>query len=127
MAARIQVRLLDTDADDDELERSTAVLRAELLKLDVEDVTAVSAGPAPDGSRAPDLAAIGNLLVTVAQLPETLRQLVRAIRIWLPRSEVIHSVELTLDGDRLMVSGVSSESQERLIEAWLSAHAAERD
>jgi hypothetical protein len=111
-------------ADDDQegLARATAELRAELLELDVEDVTAVSAGPAPAGTRALDVAEIGSLLVTLADVPETLRRLAVAVRGWLRRDTGELSAELTIGGDTLVVHGVSAETQERLIEAWLRAH-----
>jgi hypothetical protein len=69
-----------------------------------------------------DVAEIGSLLVSVAQAPEALRQVVTAVRAWLTRDGG-HTAELTIDGDKLMVTGITAEAQEQLIEAWLRVHA----
>ncbi|MFP8903629.1 hypothetical protein [Streptomyces atacamensis] len=115
------------DEDADRLELATSALREELLELDVERVDAVSAGPAPDGTRAVDVAEIGGLLVTLAQAPVALHELVTTVRHWLTRGAdsgaADRTAELTIDGDTLKVTGVSAETQDRIVDAWLRAHA----
>ncbi|WP_162466110.1 hypothetical protein [Streptomyces taklimakanensis] len=127
METRVLLRLRGADDDAERLELATSALREELLELDVERVDAVSAGPAPDGSRALDVAEIGGLLVTVAQAPVALHELVTAVRHWLARSTDFgagdRTAELTIDGDTLKVTGVSAETQDRIVDAWLRAHA----
>jgi hypothetical protein len=123
VTAVIHLRLRATGSDWDRLERATAALRDELLELDVEDVVPASGGQAPAGTRAMDMAQIGELIVTLAQASEALRQVVAAVRGWLARDTGGHSAELIIGGDRLTVTGVTEESQQRLIEAWLRAHA----
>ena len=125
MSTRILVRLRTADGDQDQesLERATAELRSELLDLDVADVTTVGAGPAPAGTRASEVTEIGSLLVSLAEIPEMLGRLVGAVRGWLTRDGGEHTAELTIGGDTLVVRGVSAATQERLIEAWLRAHA----
>ncbi|MFI9273255.1 hypothetical protein ACIGXM_21405 [Kitasatospora sp. NPDC052896] len=125
MAVQIHLRLRAADDDMERLERSTGQLRGELLELDVQDVTPVSAGQAPPGTRAVDVAQVGSLLVTIAQAPQTLRQVVQTIRGWLTRDPGAHSVEITLGGDRLVVSGAGAQTEQRLVEAWLKAHGLE--
>jgi hypothetical protein len=54
-------------ADAEDVAEATLQLRRELLDLDVDAVELVSAGEPPPGSRAVELAALGALVVTVAQ------------------------------------------------------------
>lgn len=126
MTGQIHIRLHDSDGDPDRLEQAAAVLRSELLELDVEDVVPVRGGGVPPGARAADLAEIGSLLVTAAQLPATLRQLVDAVRGWLGRDPGRFTAELVIGGDRLTVTGIDAETQQRLVDAWLRAHALDR-
>jgi hypothetical protein len=110
----------DTGAE--ELDRLAERLRRELLDLDVEDVRRATDGAAPDGTRGLDAEALGSLIVSLVAAPEVLRAVVGTIRDWLGRSRA-RSVRLELDGDVLDVSGLSSESQERLVESWLARQA----
>jgi hypothetical protein len=114
-----------TDADPEELERLTAALRRELLDVDtVDGVSQPAAGTAPPGSRAIDPLTIGTLLVTLVKSAGGLRAVTRAVQGWLsgqPKGEVT----MEIDGDKLVVSGVSTADQERLITAWIERHARE--
>ena len=58
---------VDDDLSTYEFDELTAALQRELLQLDVDGVERVSAGPAPDGSRGVDLAALGALIVEVGK------------------------------------------------------------
>jgi hypothetical protein len=53
---------------------------------------------------------------------EALAGIIGGVRSWLGRNRV-RSVKLTLDGDTLEVTGVSSAEQDRLIEMWVTRHA----
>ena len=55
------------DDDAEQVAEATLRLRRELLDLDVEAVEVPSAGEPPPGTRAVELAALGALVVTVAQ------------------------------------------------------------
>jgi hypothetical protein len=121
MRTRVRLQLSSVDDDAERIERATARLRAELLELDVEDVLLVPGGPPPPGSRGVDLAEVGNLLITLAGVPEALRQLVATVRAWLGSSPG-YAAELVIDGDRITVTGISRSTQDRLVEAWLQAH-----
>jgi hypothetical protein len=74
-------------ADAERLAVLTGYLRAELLRLDVEDVTALPAGEPPPGARVFGAAAVGALLVAVGQSVEGLRSVVSVIMDWLRRGE----------------------------------------
>lgn len=108
------------DGDDEEVAEATLQLRRELLELDVEAVEIPRAGEPPPGSRAVDLAAIGALVVTVAQ-SQLLASVVGAIQSWLAGSRQ-RSIKLELGGDVLELAGVSSVEQRRLTDEWLRRH-----
>jgi hypothetical protein len=102
----------------------TGYLRAELLQLDVENVTTPRAGELPPGTRAVDVAVIGALLVALGQSAEDLRSVVSVISGWLRRDQgTRRTVRLELDGDTLELSQASADDQEQLIELFVSRHA----
>jgi hypothetical protein len=108
------------DADAEEVAEATLQLRRELLDLDVEAVELVRGGEPPPGTRAVELAALGALVVTVAQSP-LLGPVVAAVRSWLAGAPQ-RSVKLELDGDALELTGLSSKEQRRLTDEWLARH-----
>jgi hypothetical protein len=110
----------DTDAE--ELAQLADRLRAELLDLDVEAVRQPARGEAPEDAKGAGLLAAGKLVVGLVASPEVLASIIAGIRSWLGRNRG-RSAKLTLDGDALEVSGVSSAEQERLIDLWVSRHA----
>ena len=117
---------INLEAGDDvspfELEELTAAVRRELLQLDVESVDRVSGGPAPDGTRGIDVAAIGALLVSLSKATPVLGQVVDVIQAWAARSPN-RTVKLTLDGDMLELNGMSEEEQRRVVRDWMARHA----
>ena len=94
------------DADADEVAQATLQLRREILDLDVDAVEAPGAGEPPPGSRAVDVAALGALVVHVADT-QLLTAVVAAVRSWLAGSSR-RSIKLQLGGDALELTGVSS-------------------
>jgi hypothetical protein len=108
------------DDDAEEIAEATLQLRRELLDLDVEAVEVPSAGEAPPGSRAVDVAALGALLVHLAD-PDLLAGVVATVRSWLSGSSR-RSIKLELGGDVLELKGVSSQEQRRLTDEWLARH-----
>ena len=66
-----------------ELDELTRQLRAEVNELDVESVEQVSAGQAPEGSKAVDMAALGQLAVTLA--PSLVPPLFDLLKSWVER------------------------------------------
>jgi len=109
------------DTDVEELTELTSRLRAELLDLDVDAVRQPERGEAPQDSKGVGLLAAGELVVRLVTSPEVLVSIVAGIRSWLGRNRV-RSVKLTLGGDALEVSGVSSAEQDRLIDLWVARH-----
>jgi hypothetical protein len=94
-------------------------LRRELLDLDVDAVEVPGAGEPPPGARAVDVAALGALVVNLAD--SQLLAVVTAIRSWLAGSPR-RSIKLQLGGDALELTGVSSREQRRLTDEWLTRH-----
>jgi hypothetical protein len=87
------------DAGAEGVAAATMRLRREFLDLDVETVEMPSAGEPPPGTRAVELAALGALVVTVAQ-SQLLAPLLAAVRSWLAGSQR-RSIKLELGGDVL--------------------------
>lgn len=110
------------DADGEELAELTQRLRSELLDLDVDGVQLATAGDAPAGAKGVELLAMGGLLVRFVLRAEILRSIVDTTVAWLGRQRG-RSVKLTLDGDTLEVTGLSSERQDGLIDLWVARHA----
>ncbi len=106
--------------DAEEIAEATLQLRRELLDLDVEAVEVPRAGEPPPGTRGVDLAALGALVVNVAE-PQLLAAVLGAVRSWLAGSSR-RSIRLELRGDVLELTGVSSGEQRRLTDEWLRRH-----
>jgi hypothetical protein len=107
--------------DADEIARATQLLRRDLLDLEVDVAAAPTAGGPPPRSRAVDVAALGALVVQVAE-PALLTAVVAAVRSWLAGSSR-RRIKLELGGDVLELTGVSSMEQRRLTDEWLARHA----
>jgi hypothetical protein len=110
------------DADAEELAQLAGRLRAELLDLDVDDVQQPVLGEAPAESKGGGWLAAGELVVHLVTSAETLLSIISGVRSWLRRNSA-RSVKLTIGGDALEVSGVSSAEQDRLIDLWVTRHA----
>jgi hypothetical protein len=108
--------------DAGELAELTQRLRDELLELDVDEVEPATGGAAPEGAKGLELLAVGGLVVRFAMKANVLRSVIDATVGWLARQQA-RSVKLTLDGDTLELTGVSSDEQRRLIELWVARHA----
>ena len=123
MTVQVRLRVSDADGDADRIEEDTARLRAELSELDVENVRlAPGAGP-PAGTRAASIVEIGGLLITAVETPVVLAQIVSTVHDWLFRNRGAYTAELVIGDDKLVVTGTSRETQERLIQEWLNARA----
>jgi hypothetical protein len=112
-----------SDTDTEELAQLAGRLGTELLDLDVHAVRQPVRGEAPEDAKGAGLLAAGELVVGLVASPEVLASIIDTVRSWLGRNRA-RSVKLTLDGDALEVTGVSSAEQERLIDLWVSRHAA---
>jgi hypothetical protein len=110
-------RMLGTE--DEEFEQVTRRLRKDILELDVEDVDLVKTEELPEGARSGEVVTLGSLLVTLAASSGVLPSLINTIQSWLKRNEG-HSITLELGGDKLEVKGISSQTQQQLIDEWLN-------
>jgi hypothetical protein len=123
MGGELRLHLSEEGADAERVAMLTGYLRAELLQLHVEDVTALQAGEPPPGSRVFGVATAGALLIALGQSAEGLRSVVSAIRDWLRRGQGTgRAVRLELGGDALELSQASVADQERLIELFIRRH-----
>jgi hypothetical protein len=111
---------LDPDADAVELDDATSRLRDALLDLDVDAVDRLSAGEPPPGARAAESAVLAGLAVQVGHA--TLGAVMARIRYWVGQRSG-RSVKVTVDGDTIEVTNVSTDDQHDLIEAFLARHA----
>lgn len=116
--ALVHVLRADDEDLDDHLDL-TVLLRDELLAEDVEDVRPVEPDTAPDGAKGAGAVA-GWLAVQLASV-EGVRVVIDLLRGWAGRRR--RAVEVTIDGNTLKLSGVSSGEQERIIDAWIARHA----
>jgi hypothetical protein len=112
------------DSDSEEISRATAQLRRELLDSDIDTVEAPSAGEPPPGAKGVNVAALGALIVNIAD-SHLLAVVVTAVRSWLAGSSQ-RSIKLQLGGDVLELNGVSSKEQRRLTDEWLARNATGR-
>src|SRR6478672_9111049 len=103
--------LADVDDDAESLEELTARLREELLELDVERVDPLVEDHAPDDAKGAVAVISGWLAVHLG--PAALKAVVNAVVAWAGRNA--RSVELTLNGNTLKVSGVSADAQARIV------------
>jgi hypothetical protein len=108
------------DSDAEELADLAGQLRAELLGVDAASVGPLPAGAVPEGAKGLDGTLIGWLLVQFGT-PDGLRAILAAVRGWTSRTG--RTVEVSIGGDALKVTGVSSQQQEQIIDAWLARHA----
>lgn len=121
MADEILVELYDDDADPAELDRLTRALRQEILGVDdVDTVSAATTGPAPDGTRGIDAAAIGALVVGVAPTLQALAKIVDVLRGFVsrPRGAAQQTLKLTVNGEVLELTPTAAQ-QQALVEAFL--------
>jgi len=119
VAEHLMVSVDEGGADSERMEQLALALRRELLQLDVEDVEPVRAGPAPEGTRAIDVAAVGALLVTLTSSAAALTGVVNTIRGWLAQGSRGRTVELSIGDNTLKLAGASDEQQEQLIREFL--------
>lgn len=123
-AARAELRVelqAGPDIDAEEMVQLAGRLRTELLDLDVIAVELATGGEIPGNAKGVGLLALGGLVVRFAG-PDVLESIIGGIRSWLGRQRH-RSIKLTLDGDSLELTSVSSAEQQRLIDLWVDRHA----
>lgn len=107
------------DSDAEELADLAAELHAELLSVDGASVAPLPAQAVPEGAKG--LGDVTGWLVAQFGTLDGLRALVAAIRGFAARTD--RTVEVSIGGDHLKVTGVTSQQQGEIIDAWLGRHA----
>jgi len=106
------------DSDAEELADLAADLHAELLSVDGASVARLPAEAAPKGAKG--LGDVAGWLVAQFGTFDGLRALVVAIRGFAARTG--RTVEVSIGEDHLRVTGVTSQQQGEIIDAWLARH-----
>jgi hypothetical protein len=104
--------------DPEETERQATELRNELLRLDVDEVEHVSAGEAPEGTRAIELIALGSLLVKFG--PDVINAVAGTLQAWLGR-ESRRKITVHLGDKEITLDNASDEERRKLIDAFVGA------
>ncbi len=128
MAEEMRVDLYDEGLDPADVEQLTIALRAELLQIDeVDGVTAAPGGPAPPGSRAIGLIALGSLIVNAKPTVEAIARVVGVLRDWLGRRShgdaPQSTLRITVNGQTLELTP-SAEQQAALVQEFIKSAAA---
>ena len=120
----LRVQVLPGDDDADQLDELTLLLREELLELDVAAVEPLAQESAPEDAKGA-LAALGGWLAVhfgAAGLRAGLKAVVNVVASWAGRTG--KTVELTIGGDTLKVTGASAEMQARIVEEFFARQSA---
>ncbi|MER7461004.1 hypothetical protein [Micromonospora sp. NPDC126480] len=113
--------LADQDADDQDLAVLAEGLRAEVLESEFDLVGEPAPAPLPPGAKAADPAGVTSLLIALAASGGVLTGLIGLLQAWLLRGSD-RTLVVEIDGDRLELTGATSEERRRLTNAWLSRH-----
>ena len=106
------------DSDAEELAELAGRLQAELLGVDAGSVIPLGVDRAPEGAKG--LGTLAGWLVAQFGTLDGLRAIVAAVRGWTSRTG--RTVEVSIGGDLLKVTAVTSQQQEKIIDAWLARH-----
>ena len=107
----------ETGEDSGEAAVWAARLSAELSELDDVSVAPITED-APEGSKGVG-AATGALFARLTGV-SALKELVETLRRWATRTG--RTVEVSIDGDLLKLTGASREQQDLVVEAWIARH-----
>ncbi|MFF0342032.1 hypothetical protein [Kribbella sp. NPDC004875] len=122
MAGDVEVEVVETEADEGQLETLALLLRQELLLLDVRAVEPYQDGDAPEGSKGGLAAVAGLLSVSLAPGLQALGSVIVVIREWVRRGGSSRTVKLTVDGDVIELTGATGQMQQQLIDAFVRRH-----
>jgi hypothetical protein len=104
------------DTTSEEMQGLRNRLRDELLRLPVDDVVPVSAGPAPAGAKAVEALELGALIVSIGQSTGLIAAVVEVVASWMKR-QPIH-VEVTI-GEHTLKGPVTAAQRDALVSAFL--------
>jgi hypothetical protein len=111
---------LGLDADDDERAAMTRNLRHDLLALNEVEHVESAAAAAPPGSKSAGID-LQSLMVTLVSSGGAVTVLIGMLQNWLTRREKA-SMTLEMGGDKLTITGVSSDDERKLVENWIRRH-----
>jgi hypothetical protein len=123
MSEDIRVEFMSgPEADPAEVDALTTALRAEILEVDeVDRVDQASAGPAPEGSKGLDVAAIGALVVGVTPGVQAVAKVIEVVRNWLAnRPPSTPPLQMTI-GDKSITVVADKKQQDVLVAAFVAA------
>ena len=106
------------DADEEEVAELVLRLRDDVKALDVGSVQLARSGTAPPGAKSVDPVEWGRLLVEIASSPALLA-LIHTANAWVARQRR-GRVRVKIGEDEIVLTGVSSNDQRRLIDDWLA-------
>lgn len=104
----------DTNSD---IAKLSQQLIGELVKLNIESVDFVRKESLEDGTKAGDVISWETLIITLAASGGVISTFINFILGWAKRNEG-RTVVLELNGDKLEVTGLSSNEQKELVETW---------
>jgi hypothetical protein len=105
-------------ADDAETAELAARLRDELVGHELDPVPVPAASP--EGAKGVG-EAVGSLLVVLAASGGVLTTLIGTLQAWLTRQSG-SKLLVEIDGDRIELTGATSEERRRALDAWLARH-----
>jgi hypothetical protein len=109
-----------SDEDDERLGKVTSQLRQDLLDLDIEKVEPDRTGKIPEGARG-DPFTLGTLILTLAASGGVFSKLIDTLQLWLNNRGSRH-LTLEMDGDKLVLDGNPTKSQQQLIDLFINRH-----
>lgn len=120
----LRLQVLPGDEDAEQLEELTSLLRQELLELDVAAVEPLTQESAPEDSKGAVAALAGWLAVHfgAAGVKSGLKAVVNVVATWAGRTG--KTVELTIGGNTLKLTGASAEMQSRIVDEFFARQAA---
>ena len=108
------------DVNAADLQDLTLSLRQELFDLnELESVDLVRGGKVPERAKPGDPITWGELLMALVASGGVLTTLIGLLQHWLTRHER-SGVTIEIGGDKLQLSGVTSEQQQRIIDEWIA-------
>jgi hypothetical protein len=111
----------DGEIDEKELEKITRQMQKELEELNVDSVSLVSKAEKPsEGSKAIQLAVLGQLLVNFSQAGGVLPTLINLLQFRFVCKDC--SLKIKIGEDELELKHVSDDVQERALDAWIDRH-----
>ena len=111
------------DADEEEVAELALRLRDDLESHDVGSVQLSRSRTAPPGAKSVDPVEWGRLLVEIASSP-ALVALIGTANAWVARQRR-GRVRVKIGQDEIVLTGVSSDDQRRLVDDWLARRGAE--